>query len=182
MRTRESQKVYNNATNAVCDSLFDMTASGSHIFLSCFTRRANAFGWTKTTGILSIPENTADPYSPKENFLYTYGSISRDQVLDFAFTYIFAKTRNAQDDVMLFECIMKSLTASTIRKLSLCTNDYKVHDQPCGILLLKLVISEARIDSNATAAMARLALSSLDKHMRTLPDHNILTFNNFVRE
>ena len=93
-------------------------------------------------------------YLQRENILLTYRSLTWNQVLDYAMSYIFTESLNAQDDSMLFECIMNSLKGSAIFQLSLRLEEFEIQSQTCGILLLKTVIGAACIDSNATAVMA----------------------------
>ena len=49
----------------------------------------------------------------------------------------------------------------------------------CGILLLKMVIQESFIDTNATTSVIRMALAFLDEYMPTVGD-NITKFNQHV--
>lgn len=182
MRTSEARKHFESATKPVCDPLYDMSNKGINVFLGCMRRRVQAFGWDKPgTGIVMIPENPTDPLSPRLNLLYSYGQLPREVVSAYAATYITSQTRQNQDDVQMYECLWSSLSEKAHRKLALRTNNFTVLNRRSGILLLKTIISEARMDSNATSAMARLALSNVREHMCTIEDRNIVEFNDYVR-
>ena len=166
----------------MCDPLYDMSNRNINVFLGCMRRRVQAFGWDEPgTGIVMIPENPADPFSQRLNLLYSYGQLSREVVAAHAATYIQGANRQNQDDMQLYECLWQSINEKAHKKLALRHNSFTVYGRRSGILLLKTIISEARMDSNATSAMARLALSNVREHMCTIDDRNIMEFNDYVR-
>ena len=56
--------------------------------------------------------------------------------------------------MQMYKCLWASLTIKEHNKLVLRTNTFTMLGRHLGILLLKTVILEARMDSNATAEMA----------------------------
>ena len=57
---------------------------------------------------------------------------------------------------------------------------YTVGEEPSGVLLLKVIIRESHIDSNAATAMFRTKLSSLDTYIVTIAS-DITKFNHYVK-
>ena len=81
----------------------------------------------------------------------------------------------------MYKCLWASLTRKAHNKLMLRTNTFTMLGQRLGIFLLKTIILDARIYSNAVAAMARLALSSVRENMGTIRNQDIITLKNNVQ-
>ena len=97
-------------------------------------------------------------------------------------TYINSDTRTAQDNCMRFTCLMNSLSSSGKAKLNIHDKQYLIGEPPIesGLCLLKILIRESHLDSNATSSMIRTKLSNLDEYL-TETNSEILKFNNHVR-
>ena len=81
---------------------------------------------------------------------------------------------------MLYECLMNSLFKEAKDTVTTSKDEYFLEDKPSGSSLLKLIIKESHIDTNATTGNIRKKISSLDSYMPTI-DHNIRTFNTYVK-
>jgi hypothetical protein len=75
---------------------------------------------------------------------------------------------------------MKSLTTEAFNKVLLRDKDYQVNNRKSGPALLKIIISESYIDTNATTKFTRESLSSLDTYIKTV-DSDIEKFNSYVK-
>ena len=95
-------------------------------------------------------------------------------------TFIHHQTREAQDSMMLYECLMNSLCKEARDTITTSKDEYFLGDKPSGSSLLKLIIQESHIDTNATIDTIRKKLSSLDAYMPAI-DYNIKVFNEYVK-
>jgi hypothetical protein len=75
---------------------------------------------------------------------------------------------------------MATLTKEAKSRIVLQKDQYNVNDIPSGVLLLRLVIQESSIDTNATTRFLREQLSSLNNLM-TEKESNVIEFNESVR-
>jgi len=77
---------------------------------------------------------------------------------------------------------MNSLSSSGKAKLNIHDKQYLIGEPPIesGLCLLKILIRESHLDSNATSSMIRTKLSNLDEYL-TETNNDILKFNNHVR-
>ena len=180
--TSEGRKLYERATRALDDETYDGTANKLYAFLDNLGRRAQEFGWSDPdNGILMIPEDHRDLDSPLTNLLTNYGETTMAQIRAFEQSYIRGRNRAAQDSVMMHYCIMNSVTTNAKDTLNVCSNEYMVGNIPSGNLLLKVVIREFSIDTNATVSTVRLKLSNLDNEMLRL-GCDIHKFNIMVKQ
>jgi chromatin remodeling complex protein RSC6 len=101
-------------------------------------------------------------------------------VIAWVHAYNDEETRAAQESVQIYLCIMASLTEEAMQRMSLFIEQYTINEKPAGLALLKLIIQEAYIDTNATTKIIREKLSSLDKYMTTVGS-DIEKFNLHVK-
>jgi hypothetical protein len=123
----------------------------------------------------------APEVAPAFNLLTEYGRITLEQVTAHVHTYIATQTRNAQNSYAVYQCIMQSLTETAKQKILLHEEQYTVDGIRSGACLLKVVIRESHLDSNATTKFIRESLSSLDTYMVKI-DSDIEKFNDYVRD
>jgi hypothetical protein len=81
--------------------------------------------------------------------------ISIKRARAFKETYINLPIRAANDTDMLYKCQMASLLESALSTLLLKKDKYYVRDQPSGNLLLRVIIQESLLDSNASMSIIR---------------------------
>jgi hypothetical protein len=81
---------------------------------------------------------------------------------------------------MLFHCIMNSLSPSGLTKVVTLESQYKAKVLYSGNLLLKVVIRESHLDTNATSTSIRKQLSSLDTYLPTI-GNDITKLNQYVK-
>ena len=86
----------------------------------------------------------------------------------------------AQDTHMLYLCLQASLSDAGRAKVDVCMSEFHIGDEPSGPMLLKIIIGESHIDTNATTNLIRTELSSLDEYIHTVGDDTI-KLNNYVK-
>ncbi len=84
-----------------------------------------------------------------------------------------------QDSIQLSTCLWASLSNKGKSKVNMHRADYCIGDRRVGAMLLKVIICESHIDTNATVSRIRTQLSSLDTYLPTI-GHNICKMNDFV--
>ena len=172
--TRAGEKIYSSATKELDASKYDGEAQGLMAFLELLEERATNFGWD--TSIMMIPDQNGTPI----NLLNGYGTITLEQVRRHEESYISTQTRNAQDSNLLYECIMNSISTECKAKLTIWKKEYRCGQLPSGNLLLKVLIRECHLDTNATVGGIRNRLSALDSYLPTV-GYNITKFNMYVK-
>ena len=156
-------KLYNKGTKPLSGELYDGEAEGLYQFLRDLKDRANEYGWTE--GILLIDTNPQDPNANHQSFFENYGSITLQQLRESEEQYIDDQERQAQDTTMLYSCIMASLTREAKAKVNIWHEGYTIgNEKHSGVCLLKIIIREAHLDTNATVSSIRNKLSSLDTY------------------
>jgi hypothetical protein len=95
--------------------------------------------------------------------------------------YVNDKTRKAQDSIMLYNCVMNSLTDQARLNITNYEDEFIVDGKKSGTCLLKVVIANSHIDTKATTMHIRHQLASLDVHMVRLKS-DVLKLNIYVIE
>lgn len=176
-------KIYKAGIRAVSDTPFNCEADGLFQFLKEVKDRADEMGWTGS--ILKITKTIEDEDEEeevKEDFLSNYGTLTLDEVVESEKTYIDEQNRKAQDTYMLYKCLMASLTSEAKKKILIWSDQYAIGENKVssGVALLKVIIRESHLDTNATTNQIRTKLSSLDTYITTV-DSDIGRFNQYVK-
>ena len=183
----ESRKYYHKATKRLdSEELFDCSPENMHHFLKLLEYRAQENGWDDyVRGILWIPEDVNDPTSELRYLPNEYGRVTLQQITAFEQSYLGTQQRVAQDAYMLFKCLMNSLSKEARMKIEAWENEYIIQtdagtNSPSENLLLKVIIRESHLDTNATTQSIRMKLSNLDDHMLKISS-DIMQFNGYVK-
>ena len=177
----EHSKIYKSAIREVCKEPFECEADGLYQFLKDIQDRADEMGWSD--GILNITLEVTDDNEPvQEKLIDNYGTISLEQVVESELQYINEQGREAQDTFMLYKCLMASLSNSAKKRISLWSDQYRIGDNNLcsGVALLKIIVRESHLDTNATTNQIRTKLSNLDSYIVTV-DSDIGKFNQYVK-
>ena len=148
--------------------------------------RAIEYGWDdEISGVLWIPEDINDQTSELRYLPKEYGVISMEEISAFERTYLGRELRTAQDSYMLYMCLLNSLTKEAKMKIQIWESEYIIeNDQgtkvPSGNLLLKVIIRESHLDTNATTQSIQTKLSNLDRYIVTI-GNDITKFNGYVK-
>jgi hypothetical protein len=176
--SKEGKSYFNKATSKLeDDELYDCSANGFFQFMKSLETHADEYGWNED--LLQIP--TANGATSTYSLLTDYGRISLGRVKAHATSYIDTATRKAQDDRLLYECLLNSLSIAGKSKINLHQTSYTIGQgpNPSGIVFLKILIQESYLDSNATTGMIRTKLSNLDVYMAQV-GNDIKKFNSYV--
>jgi hypothetical protein len=158
---------------------YDCSPDGLTNFLQLLRRRALEMGWEDT--ILLIPDDVKNLLTgTAKNFLKYYGSYTMEHLTEVAKLYHPNKNnRLTQESFQLWNCLMTSITKEARDKVTIKEDEYTIEGESCGILLLKIIISKASVDTNASMAAVRTQLATLDRYMKTV-DYDIGVFNHHV--
>jgi hypothetical protein len=178
--TVSGSKLYRAAIQKLAEP-FNVTSAGLKPFLRDIGDRARYNGWGD---ILAVPKDLDDPDiagRDTTDLLTQYGCISIKQVRDHALSYYLTKSRAVEDSNQMYVCIMDTLTKEGRAKVVLHEKEYTFGngDYVSGPVLLKVVIMESYIDTNATTRHIRQHLSQLHEYILTV-DSDIEIFNLYV--
>lgn len=157
---------------------YDCSPDGLTNFLQLLRRRALEMGWEDT--ILLIPDDVNNLTGTAKDFLKYYGSYSMEHLTQVAKLYHPNKNnRLTQESFQLWNCLMDSITKDARDKVTVKEGEYTIEGESCGVLLLKIIISKASVDTNASMAAVRTQLATLDRYIKTV-DYDIAVFNHHV--
>ena len=183
---RSGSQYFKSATEPLTNVTFDFKdPSDLQIFLDLVLKKSQVWGWNP---LFIIPVvNLATCVSVNRNLLSQYGLVPLDLVKDHVLTYYLTPTKRAQDSFMLCQCLLSSLSLEFLKVITTDSNSYHVPPiaaadgpVPAGALLLKMITTQAHVDSRATVSHIRTSLTVLDDKMIKL-DSNIETFNFYVK-
>jgi hypothetical protein len=179
--TRAGKGVFRYSTEKLDEELYNCQPDGMIQFLHSLSVRALEYGWDNdVTGIMMIPEDAADVLANTNNLIENYGQITIETVHAFEATYIALPIRPAQDTYMLYKCLMNSISKEGKSKIMIWRSQFHVGGLPSGNLLLKVIIRESHLDTNATISTIRTKLSNLDSYMLSIGG-DIEKFNTYVK-
>jgi hypothetical protein len=179
--SRMGKDVFRFSTEKLDEELYDCHPDGMIQFLQSLSVRALEYGWdNEINGILQIPEDWADVMSETNNLIESYGMITMESVRAFEASYIALQIRPAQDTYMLYKCLMNSISKEGKSKITIWKDQYHVNGFPSGNLLLKVIVRESHLDTNATISTIRTKLSNLDTYMLSIGG-DITKFNTYVK-
>ena len=179
-------KHFKGAIEPLNSKPFDFSdPSDLQVFLDLVLKKSQVWGWNT---IFTIPvTDVATGNTANHNLLHEYGMIPLQSVRTQVATYYDQPTKRAQDSFMSCQCLLSSLTLDFLKLITTDSNHYHLPaivavdgPVPSGPLLLKLIISQAHVDSRATVSFIRMALTELDTKMIEL-DSDIEAFNFYVK-
>ena len=139
--TSDGKKLYAKATQSLyggTDEYYDGKGEKLSSFLFKLKTRAQEYGWMEG-GVFEI--EVGDAAAPIQiNMLTNYGTVTLEQVRAHALTYVNVANRAAQDSMMIFQCVMKSLTPECLNNVMNKVDKYTVNGIPSGPTLVRLLI------------------------------------------
>ena len=153
-------------------------------YLKNIKDRGRIYGWLEQDGQDGILKVDPNPNEPIQLSVQPTSCLSMVHWVLKRFSRLKKTTpsRNQQipqDTTMLYYHIMNSSTNADKAKVRAWEDQYTVGDKMSGVLLLKVVIRESQLDTNATAMNIREKLSSLDTYLPTIGS-DIEKFNLYV--
>ena len=177
----DHHKIYKSGIKSI-ETAYDCESEGLFQFLREIRDRATQMGWMD--GILNVNISEEDDEEELSNIIANYGTLTLEQVRRWERTYIATPCRAAQDTYMLYQCLMASLTPAAKKKIMIWSDQYSIEangtQYDSGVALLKVIIRESHLDTNATTNSIRTKLSSLDNYIVTV-DSDIGKFNQYVK-
>jgi len=157
--TREGISMFNSFSRTLYEDpseLFNVESAGLQTFLGLLQQRGNTCGWD-----FDVPQDVTDPLNNLHNMLTHHGLFDMDHLDDYSRLFVHQQTRAAQDNMMIVKCILSSLSMPGFRKVQVWHEDWNIINRPAWPLLLKVIIRESYIDTQATTRILRENLSSL---------------------
>jgi len=178
--TKTGTSLFDRATKNLftkTEDMFDLNGEDLMAFTDAVNRRSSECGWE----LFMIPNSAATPVA--KHLITQYGELTMAEVTTHATVYMTATpvTRVTQEDAQLYSCIMNSITKEAIGELMLKEAEFTINNEGCGVLLLRVIISESQVDTVATTNLLLGMLTSglpdiMEKH-----GGNIKAFNNEVK-
>lgn len=100
-----------------------------------------------------------------QGFLGHYGEANLSHCREHALTCYNQESRAAQDSIQLCTCVVNLMSCSGRNKAAGFRSQCTINGAPRGALLLRVIVHESCIDTNATTACIRDQLSSLDEFL-----------------
>lgn len=174
-------KCFEQGSKSVYDE-YPMDAPAKESFLLALSLRAQDQEWMtpNKTGVLDINIGGA-----KYPLCEHYGSLTLRQVTLHVESWFSAQGRESQDDQMIVECLRASLSSEALLKVYQKREKFHVQDtslgstRASGVLMLKVVLDESSLTSNATVMKLKKELTVLPELMESLK-FDIPKFNDAV--
>ena len=144
--------MHRRATTNLEDKLYYCVPHNLFNFLEPLNDQSTKFQWSDNVGIMIILKYMSDANMDYVNLLTNHSEINLNMIKIYKETYIGKESRSAQDTNMLYHCLMNSLSEVGKSKVSMWNSQYKVNRIPLINLLLKVVIREIHIDTNANTS------------------------------
>lgn len=179
--TKSGVMNYQRGTEALSIK-FDGEVASLTTFIEKLSDRAIEMGWGHPhANILDISTTVAGIVTDY-NLLEQFGQVKLQDVIDHATdTWIGRQTRAAQNAVMMYYCIMASITEEANVKVLTETDKFIINGIPDGPCLFKYLVDVVNIDTRATVTHIRTNLSNLDSQISAL-NFDIEKFNLYVKE
>jgi hypothetical protein len=179
-------KHFKGATEPLSSKPFDFADPADlQFFLDLVLKKSQIWGWNI---IFTIPvTDLATSTTSNRNLLSEYGIIPLKSVAAHVASYYATPSKQAQDPFMACQCLLSSLTHDFMKLITADSDAYHLPPIaaadgpiPSGPLLLKLIISQAHVDSRTTISFIRTSVTKLDAKMVEL-DSGIESFNFYVK-
>jgi hypothetical protein len=180
-------KYFKGATEPLTKTPFNFTDPSDllQVFLNLVLKKSQVRGWNPifTAPVVSVSTGETSNY----NLLEKYGLIPLPSMRAHVMSNYAPHTKWAQYSFMACQSILSSLTLNFLKIITADSDNYHLPaivaadgPVPSGPLLLKMVISQAHVNSRATVSFICTSLTKLDKNMFEL-DSNVDAFNVYVK-
>jgi hypothetical protein len=145
--------------------------------------RAAEMNWNDSdqgSGILWIPEDTNNLVNGNyENLITSHGTITLEKIQAWQDHLDEASDYRRQQDFMLFNCLMNTISLEAKARIQVKERQYVRGNRRHGLSLLKTILTESHLDSNATVNAIRQSISELSSYILQI-DCDITKFNDYV--
>ena len=143
--------------------------------------RSSEMGWNHPNADILTIHTLRNGHPVQLDLIQEFGLLTMDEVLAEVMTYIGTHTRRAQNAVMMYHCIMATLTEDAHSRIVTESHRYTINGVPNGPLLFRYLLHTITIDTRATTTYIRLNMSNLDTYISVV-DNDIEKFNLYVKE
>jgi hypothetical protein len=164
--TRQGLAIHSQAVRSLYEDpvdLFNVESAGLQTFLALLSLRGTTCGWD-----LDVPEDLGDPLNNLLDFMTNHGKFTLEHIQNFSNSFIHGQSRAAQMNIQMVKCILASLTMPGFRKVQTWHEDWHIGGLPAAHALIKIIIRESFIDTQATTRILRAHLSSLPEKLEDL--------------
>ena len=137
-------------------------------FMDTLSHHAKKNGWD----IFTINNGTYN-----KNLLTEYGEITLENVHNYIYQVIVAKSFESQEDDQLFTCLVGSLTKGACSTVTLRLEEYMVRDEFSGVLLLKVILLESLVGNKSTVNRLQSKLTAGLPAIMSRHGNNVKPFN-----
>ena len=176
--TRQGLAIYSHATRSLFEDpadLFNLESAGLQTFLALLRLRGTTSGWD-----FEIPTDLNAPLQDLKDLTTSHGQFTLQHIKDFSATFVNNQSRAAQMNLQMVRCILASLSLPGFRKVQTWHEDWHLNGRPAALPLIKIIIRESFIDTQATTRILRAHLSSLPEKLDDLKG-DIDRLNAFVK-
>lgn len=176
--TRQGLSIFSQATRSLYEDpadCFNVESAGLQTFLALIRHRGTTCGWD-----LEVPQDVADPLNNNLDITTNHGRFTLEHLRTYSETLVHTQTRNAQENIQVVKCILSSLSLPGFRKVQTWHDDWHINGRPSAFLLIKIIVREAFIDTQATTRILREHLSSLPSRLEDLKG-DIDQLNAFIK-
>jgi len=167
-------KVASRSLYAAEDDRFNVESDGLQTFLGLLKLRSIITSWSFT-----VPIDNNDPNSPRKDMLTQHGEITLEYARKYCASFVNGQNRLAQENMQMMQAILNSMSLPGFNKVQVWKEQWMVGDIPAALLLVKVIIRKAFIDTNATTRILREKLSSLPEQLAKF-NNDITALNSFV--
>ena len=178
---KAGKKLFEAATRRLGET-FDGSSDKLMVLQEELTRKATNFGWNNhdTSDIINIAPIAAIPLTTC-NLIQEYSQLSVEVLTAWATANLVnMQTRKAQNNYNMYSSLFNTLDADRKASMALERDSYTIQGTPIAALFYKTLMSKAEVDTQATIALTRTALTRLDQKMLEL-NSDIPLFNLFVK-
>ena len=161
------------------EKLYERTPETFYQFINILEVRSKYYGWTNVGGIFWVKKKDHQS-AQAHNLLNDFGQYKLKRFINHAIQIVDTQTRVAQDNRMLYECIMNSLSFEGKGKLNVNEKDYMVNSLPSSLCLFKVLIREIYLDYNTNSGMIRTHRRNLGTYL-SQTGNEIVKFNAHVQ-
>ena len=115
----------------------------------------------------------------KKNLIAKYGYLTEEDI-ESSLTYFGDETRQVQNNQMMVECMLASVTKNCFYKISNEEKRYTYNGESSAALHYNILIQKGVIDTRATTYEFRISLKNLATYMDTV-NSDIKVFNHHVK-
>lgn len=179
--TATGAKIY-KAAIAPLTTTFSLKSPDIRVLIEELTLRSNQSGWDSLLQVNIAPTGQVPQVPINRSLLKRHGEISYARVQAQALTFIDANNRLSQNDFQLLNCLIDSVDEHTKRVMANKSDLFTIGTGPtkCGILYLKVLLSQAEVDSRALAGHVRSNLAQLNVYMVQVAKNDVAQFNTLL--